>query len=337
MKIMEPSVSLQELELGTLGGATVCDSENMEPKTNDSRRSYLKKKSLAVDEKNKPIVESLPDSLYTMVIWQSIYSAGHDYKKFIRHIGFYALPVLVVGAIQGILLSELILAFGATSLSSTPFCHSKRSIALPCAAIGLFLGNLMTSLQDIILDIKLTFNVKYLSDPEKDFKSKNSDAERELEMVTVKDYRGKGFNKGFVVAVFFLVYEIIVWVAVCVVGIIYILTQDGVSDIVQAAVAMNFINDIDNFFYKILVEDPDLYEAQMNHFETKIAGLLGFSDKEDTASIDTEKASHEYSIQSAEKRAKRVHRVRTAKLFCGIPVLICITCAIVFGLKKTYC
>mmetsp|Transcript_2978 Transcript_2978/g.4560 ORF Transcript_2978/g.4560 Transcript_2978/m.4560 type:complete len:118 (-) Transcript_2978:268-621(-) len=47
-------------------------------------------------------------------------------------------------------------------------------------------------------------------------------------------------------AVIIVLYELVIWIVVLLIGILYILTSVGAGNIVQAAVAISFINEIDN-------------------------------------------------------------------------------------------
>jgi hypothetical protein len=53
-------------------------------------------------------------------------------------------------------------------------------------------------------------------------------------------------------AALIVLYEIAIWVVVILVGILYILTTEEVGNIVQAAVAISSINDIDNMAVVII-------------------------------------------------------------------------------------
>ena len=115
----------------------------------------------------------------------------------------------------------------------------------------------------------------------------------------------KRLKKGFRwTAHLVVVYESLIWIAVFLDGIMYILTSKGVGNIVQAAVAIAFIMDIDNvavFLFGLAAESNE---------RSKYRCKLPIQDKESRS---------------------------TAFVFGTVPVIIAVAAGIVYGLYNTYC
>ena len=100
-----------------------------------------------------------------------------------------------------------------------------------------------------------------------------------------------------------VLYELLIWVCVLMVGIVYILTTEGIGNIIQAAVAISFINEIDNMAVMLFADGG------------KRSGLTKFE-------------------------CKRILKHRDVKDFFtyfALPSLVCVSVALVFGLHRFCC
>ena len=118
------------------------------------------------------------------------------------------------------------------------------------------------------------------------------------------------FNKfsrstvGVILAYLILSYELLIWVSVVLVGINYILVSETLGDLVQAAVAITFINELDDmaaFLYGFIAED-----IKDTYFRCDKPILI----------------DEDISIISA---------------FFTMPVLVSVSCGIIYGIYNSYC
>ena len=99
-----------------------------------------------------------------------------------------------------------------------------------------------------------------------------------------------------------------------VVGIYYTLSQQDASSIIQAAVAISFINEIDNLLYDAIstrevkdVMSSCVYEIPM------------------------------VSLRSSSQESFLHFALRQHQLLMQVPVLVVVTCSIVYMLRREHC
>ena len=174
-------------------------------------------------------------------------------------IGFtiFATPVIVVGGAQGVAVWYLWTSLSPVSQSSS-ICTNQPIFSI--SVIGIFILYLLAGLKDIIHEMKI---VRYATE------------------VFGYDENGKAYqevvgNQTFIaILISFIIigYELLIWMSVLLIGIFYIFTSDGIGNIIQAAVAIAFINDVDNVAIYVLypknhVEYPKRFRvrgAQSEH------------------------------------------------------------------------
>ena len=230
---------------------------------------------------------SLGNSLYGAVI-SALLEAGSVAGLLV------ALPCIAVGGVQGTILYNLwwsLPPLYQNNDDSPGFCSlDSRLIFLQTCIIGVFIVSLGTSFMEIHNEFVIVRSAKIR------FGHHNTG---EAHFKKLLDDQLPRF-----LALVIVLYEIAIWVIVLLVGILYILTTEGVGNIVQAAVAISYINDIDNMAVEIIFGD--------------ISDL-----------VRNEKFRCQMTIPSY---------VRTLMTwFFGTPLIICISCGIVYGLHNTYC
>jgi hypothetical protein len=139
--------------------------------------------------------------------------------------------------------------------------ESAPIIPLQIAGIGVLLLNLIPSVTDIILEIAaILFSDFYFVD-------------MEAEGGGILKVGMSGKENGGIWSLFWLwvvvAFESIVFLAVLVVGITYILSSTSASELVQACLSIVFINEIDNVAFNNLMLDcsRDFFAKQLFHFQ----------------------------------------------------------------------
>lgn len=109
---------------------------------------------------------------------------------------------------------------------------------------------------------------------------------------------------GVILAYFILSYEFLVWIAIVLVGINYILVSETLGDLVKAAVAITFINELDDM-------SAFLYGTVAQQVNTTYVRC-------DKHTFDSD-----YSDKSL--------------MLFTMPVLVSVSCGIVYGIYNSYC
>ena len=151
------------------------------------------------------------------------------------------IPLFVVGASQAFVLYKLWRSLPV--IYESTFCsfaeNSESKLFLICV-IGIFIVSMLPGLIEISKEFSIirTASIYFSHDEKGDasFKKILSFAEGQT---------------SYIICYLIVLYELTVWTGVTVVGILYITTTDGISsngigDIVQATVAIGFINSVDN-------------------------------------------------------------------------------------------
>ena len=222
--------------------------------------------------------------------------------------------ILLAGFLQWEILSSLYLSLDDLR-DNTAFCQTGGDIGstLRVCAIGAFLLNISDAYTTVFLELNIIFT-----------SCRFKRAVQEQELINT---RGKTENPFWIredlVAIQCLhtdiaaratcfaltLFELIIWGYVFVVGIKYMLTAETVSDLVLSAVAVNFLNEVNNRVYETVM--PALTRTQVDDelFEVPLIG--------------------------ADSHASTM--LQLFSLFGTLPALIVVTVGIVFGLHNTYC
>eukprot|EP01038_Epipyxis_sp_PR26KG_P015833 gene15833-21449_t len=242
------------------------------------------------DENSWIAVERIPTSIYSTAIFYALLFHKSSVTKqlliYTLMLGFSA----IVALIQGVLLVRLYTSF--LTLSELPLCLNWDPL-LYFSAVMVFFASLIPSLYDLIQDAALVFC------PGKIWN--DVDLEKDL----TNNYRR--FTLPFFIALMILLYEVIVWIFVAIVGIYYLFSQSGVSNIVQALVAISFINELDNIMYWLLFSSSKSGRGNMK------------------------------AIYAKNKIMDISSELEPLQILTGLPISVVIVCCIVFGIHSTYC
>ena len=192
---------------------------------------------------------------------------NHNYENSI----FLLLQTLVSGVVQGNILIYLWLSL--PSLDNSALCHGNdvggTAAFLLISIVVVFLASLSPSFQDSARDLKIAFFSKqYLNELER-ASYNNYSSKKELINNWIKTTIGAENPTGVIqiaenpfkhlLAITAAIYESIICLGVCIVGVYYIITTDGVGNIIQSAIAITFINEIACFTVLLL---PNLRKTQ---------------------------------------------------------------------------
>lgn len=233
------------------------------------------------------------------------------------------MPAVISFLIQGTLLYVL---WGALpSLDDGAFCD--QDMWLEFAILAIFYANLVTSLSDIMLELRL------ISSPRA--------------VITRKDKAGKSTSLVVKLAFNIWVYlrllvivlaEFTIWLSVAIVGTKYILTASSASDLIQAAVAVTFINDVDNYFYEAYI--PEESKAEMEEFqleytvsrEGKVKGPIAENSEPKLFDDAWKRRLKRLSVNKLLSISSMFANVFVGPFIAVIPIL-----ATVLTLKRDYC
>lgn len=202
------------------------------------------------------------------------------------------------------------------------FC--EQGLHLQLAVVGIFMISLLKPLYDIICEImvgisssKCVFNSVALQQlfircAGAEY-TKNKDFEKNGNFSLIV----KGVSTSwlsFCVFWFSLGMEIYIFYLTARIGVTYTLSQEDASAIVQAAVAISFINEIDNLLFSVIV--PTEVKDVISSCEYEIKNV---------PKITESKGSWLYFFAN------------TATLTCQMPVLMVLTAFVVFNLRYHHC
>jgi hypothetical protein len=203
-------------------------------------------------------------------------------------------PCVVVGGVQGVILYNLWYSLPPVYLNNDDFpsglCSlGPRMLFFQTCIIGVFIVSVLPALYEALTELTIVWTAKIASQVINTGK---------LEFVSLSDgLVGRSLAFGVVL------YELAIWVCVLLIGIQYILTTEGAGNIVQAAVAISYINEIDNMAVIILAGFTKIIEARQFRCRKLIPdgafSLLSF--------------------------------------FFLLPIIIASSCGIVYVLYNTYC
>ena len=165
----------------------------------------------------------------------------------------------------------------------------SRMLFFQTCIVGIFIVSVLPSLYEALTELTIVCTAKI-------FFYVGGDGKSGFEKLSDKLF-GKSLAFGIVV------YELAIWLFVLLIGIQYILTTEGAGDIVQAAVAISYINEIDNMAVIILASFTKSIEARQFRCRKLIPDGC-------------------FSILS---------------MVFLLPIIIASSCGIVYGLHNTYC
>ena len=214
--------------------------------------------------------------------------------RYCRSIGVFFVtftPCLVIGFVQGYLIYKLL--DGTPQLEDTDFCADENTRFLFTCIIGVFLVSMEPGLLSIFNEMKIlrtskiSFQVYPFSGQSYFAKNKGTDL----------------WSRFFIFLI--ILYEFVVWMGVLIAGVKYILSIDpsDIGNVVQASVAIGFIDQIDDMALFLYGEDGE--QTKTNHFRCDVT--MNKSDR---------------SI---------------FKAFTTIPILLSCAFGIVYGLHDSYC
>ena len=200
-------------------------------------------------------------------------------------------PYLVIGFVQGYLIYKLL--DGTPKLEDTDFCADENTRFLFTCIIGIFLVSMEPGLQSIFNELeifrtsKIIFRVGPIYGMSWFAKNKGTDL----------------WPRFFIFPI--ILYELFVWMGVLIAGVRYILSinPSDIGNVVQASVAIGFIDQID---------DMALF----------LYGELGEKTKTDHLRCNV--------------TMDKIHR-SMFKTFFTIPILLSCAFGIVYGLHDSYC
>lgn len=138
------------------------------------------------------------------------------------------------------------------------FCHHNSY--LDYAVLAVFYANLAKSFADIYEELKLISTKRIL------YNIPCTCKKHKHKLLVVMNFSWLMWLRLFLV----ICLELFIWASVAIVGTKYILTSPSTSDIIQASVAVTFINDIDNFFFDAFILDT--FKKDMENVSYEAAG-----------------------------------------------------------------
>jgi hypothetical protein len=153
---------------------------------------------------------------------------------------------IAIGSSQAIILYYLNESLPYFKDSS--FCQNMHQPLLLLCFIGVFLASLLPSLYDISIEIFTVLSSKR-------YTVRNNDNKDNIDIIQIKIR----FITKLLIA-YIILYEFAIWVFVLIIGVRYILTTQGTGNIVQAAVAIVYINEIDNMAIFLYPEQHEIFD-----------------------------------------------------------------------------
>ena len=172
----------------------------------------------------------------------------------------YVQHTFVVGGIQGVI---IVLFWNSLStIAGGPLCEPDANLVFVSCVIGIYLLSVFPDLVDVYQE----FNIVYYGHLA--FTVSTIDGKARITKLTPSRYARY-------LALSITFYEFLVWVSVLLLGVHYILTIEDVGDVVQAAVALSFINQIDNMALFIFGTNGEKLETDHFRCKGKVINLFG--------------------------------------------------------------
>lgn len=154
------------------------------------------------------------------------------------------------------------------------FCLEERiGKLLQLCAVGAFLLSVGAAFNDIFVELNIVLSSTQLAAEPKasddNILKVNAKTGRKWntdELVKLTNLTSSITVKTVSLLLIFL--EVLVFLSVLVVGITYLLVQDTVSNLIQASVAIVFLNDMDNLAYSAIMPDGFKDDISKQYFET---------------------------------------------------------------------
>ena len=172
------------------------------------------------------------DSVYGIAITMCLFEALSNMEDVIFLLIFCLQQAIAIGMVQGYILYWLWQSLEPTY--EVNLCTTNNLVFYAC-----ILGVFITSLLPGLLVISHEFRI--------------------IRSGIIILFSSTGFKKlerggmGVTIACFIVGYELLIWISVLLVGINYILTAETLGDLVQAAVGITFVNELDDmavFLYR---------------------------------------------------------------------------------------
>jgi len=188
-------------------------------------------------EKDKTsVLVNLPSSIYGLVVCVSVSKTNFDMNAM-----FF--PIMAVTWLaQGVLLYKIWIELPPAH--DAPLCFTSDFLLL--AVLFVFLIGAIVPIQDAILEMRVAYN--------------STERFRKTEIFGRPYYKyvkltGATDRSILARALLFITIacEITIWISVVVVGCAYILSQQGAGSIVQGAVAITFINEVDQMVFDLVL------------------------------------------------------------------------------------
>ena len=154
------------------------------------------------------------------------------------------------------------------------FCLGSRiGKPLQLCAVGAFLLSVGDAFNDIFVELNIVFTSKQLAAEPKSTDVNIIELNKKTgrkwfadELVRITALTSSRPVKIFCLLLIFL--EFLVFISVIMVGVNYLLVQDTVSNLIQASVAIVFLNDMDNMAYNAIMPDGFKDDISKQYFET---------------------------------------------------------------------
>lgn len=186
------------------------------------------------------VSDELPKSIYTLAIVNTLYGIGENKTHILVDYICYFLSFFVV-VIQALIVRSLF-----SEVFGTSECiNVQEDFFVRFAILSVTLFAMTPSFHDFMLDTYLVY---------------------ELPPVRI-EFPGGGISEktdrvpslgSRCFAGLIALWEIFVWITVFFIGLQYIMQQKKIGDLVQAAMAMNYINDIDNYAFHYVLSNEFL-------------------------------------------------------------------------------
>lgn len=139
---------------------------------------------------------------------------------------------IIVGGIQAIILYNLWITL--PKVIETEFCIKQlHTDMLVICVICIFIISMIPSIFEITNELCIVATTRIY------FRYEPNDGQ-----AIIKKF--KRTSSGVFVASCIVIYQILLWLSTFIIGILYIITSEGVTNIVQAAVAITFLMELDN-------------------------------------------------------------------------------------------
>lgn len=261
-----------------------------------------------------------------------------DQSNAFTHLPTVTLPLffmcVIVALTQGALMWYIWKSL--TAIGDSPFCQNFTLLHMMVTAVVLvqFLNQCGDVLNDLLC---LEANVFV--------KTKDKDKNGRF----FANHAKKLFEKDFMVVI--TQFQVVLLIVFAVVGIRYMLQQDGASNLVQACVALQFILDIDNYVYQLLLTDSMKEVIRSVKFSTRDHPGC---DPGDIVTSEIQGEEVPFGVVSVPSHlfyyATKIFRGRNLKkdtnndtigfvllAFLSFVSIVVLSLAIVLGLRTTYC